>query len=832
MNGVDDQTASRKRDGNKLSLTDVDKAVHKKPRIDTQTQPQHGHDDDNHDDDDDHDAPDVALENFRKEAIWREMQEFKRKLERAQHTVQQLEQDKIAYEARLSAVDIVWNQLVNEADMLLPTSSAATNGLVSAALVPTVSDPSFNVEQLSEALTKRTEATRDLLSKLQSLQSNSNPHSSSTTTTTADLETKCRTLLQQTQTSQESLRILKIQHDNLVKQLETTVEQLVRAEKRLDRFKSKTLNKVEANLLTRQSSSQQQQQQQQQQQRDHVDSPRPITPRAETGGSDQLKLEEGEVAPSPTTMTTFAQDHNNELTTTNNEQLTELQTLLDARTLELQQLRQDQLNLKKEFQHLQFKLKELPDDVVRDSVPCRVLSSHVQHLMSEMELKRTELERLSKEADGFREQQETFRVKTMKEAKDQLDEMQKRLNLKEADLSRIRAQREDLKTETTQLRSKDWDKMKFVEALKTLNTSQTERLKAYSSQVKRLRMQVAAAEGDLTMVETFSQTDEQDLVNDLRQRLKTAEELMLAVRDQLTNYIKGGGPSAESLAKSEEQARLELSETKSKLLKFQKLFNCSDNDNDDATNVELSDVVKRLQQSEDKVKVMEAQLKSGAEASNMLYSEIERLSLAWSTLEEQNSTQVWNLTHTEEKIQKLTIEKTKADNKYFAAMREKEALSAENVVLTKLAEKQQKAITSANDLQDSLRQQLLAAEKEITLHQQNVRAHQDYIAQIKRDKAELVLRVEQHTKAINDMKQILNDKINQTENEIVNRKKSEEQVLKLERELKSAKSVAATMSNLSSSGGGTISGGSAETKQLRDYNADLQVRSTNHHASS
>lgn len=52
-------------------------------------------------------------------------------------------------------------------------------------------------------------------------------------------------------------------------------------------------------------------------------------------------------------------------------------------------------------------------------------------------------------------------------------------------------------------------------------------------------------------------------------------------------------------------------------------------------------------------------------------------------------------------------QKSKADNRYFATMRQKEALAAENTVLTKLAEKQQRAVEGAHELQTTTGQQVV-----------------------------------------------------------------------------------------------------------------------------
>ena len=45
-----------------------------------------------------------------------------------------------------------------------------------------------------------------------------------------------------------------------------------------------------------------------------------------------------------------------------------------------------------------------------------------------------------------------------------------------------------------------------------------------------------------------------------------------------------------------------------------------------------------------------------AQATNMLYGEIDRLSAAWSTLDEQNSSKVFSLVNLEEKVQRLNTD--------------------------------------------------------------------------------------------------------------------------------------------------------------------------------
>lgn len=58
-------------------------------------------------------------------------------------------------------------------------------------------------------------------------------------------------------------------------------------------------------------------------------------------------------------------------------------------------------------------LVSLPDETIAESTPFKLLQSYVQNLTSDNEAKKSELERVQKEADALREQQETFRQGTV-----------------------------------------------------------------------------------------------------------------------------------------------------------------------------------------------------------------------------------------------------------------------------------------------------------------------------------------------------------------------------------------------------------------------------------
>lgn len=227
---------------------------------------------------------------------------------------------------------------------------------------------------------------------------------------------------------------------------------------------------------------------------------------------------------------------------------------------------------------------------------------------------------------------------SQQEASTQVEEIQKRLTTKETDLTRIRADRENLRAETTELRAKDSDKLKQVEQLKTLAQSREDRIAAFESEVRRLKMDRAAAKGDSAGVDLHANNDEADIVNDLTLRLKcvflsrsllkrcagsnfrtfisprrTAEDLLLALQDQLRSYAaSANAQDGATFADSEMAARKELSAAKSKLSSLEAILGPEGN-------VELRELKERVEEREKRLSVVEAQLKSQDQVSWRVY---------------------------------------------------------------------------------------------------------------------------------------------------------------------------------------------------------------------
>lgn len=183
---------------------------------------------------------------------------------------------------------------------------------------------------------------------------------------------------------------------------------------------------------------------------------------------------------------------------------------------------------------------------------------------------------------------------------------------------------------------------------------------------------------------------------------RVAEDLLIALRDQLQTYAASSGdPNAAALAESESEARRELASTRAALARYEAQLGPE-------ASSDVRSLSEKLVERHAKLAELEASLKAQEHSTNMLYGEIDRLSEAWATLDEQNASKVFGLQALEDKVQRLVSEKAKADNRYFSTMRQKEALAMENATLTKLADKQQAVVLAEKETHRSLGAQLVS----------------------------------------------------------------------------------------------------------------------------
>lgn len=103
-----------------------------------------------------------------------------------------------------------------------------------------------------------------------------------------------------------------------------------------------------------------------------------------------------------------------------------------------------------------------------------------------------------------------------------------------------------------------------------------------------------------------------------------------------------------------------------------------------------------------------------SQSTNSLYSEVETLASLSDALQTQLSSKVFDMRDADGRLSRLATEKAKADNKYFQAMRTKEAIEAECRTAQRSVEKQARLLEKALEVEKSLQAQTAAQEKQVT----------------------------------------------------------------------------------------------------------------------
>jgi len=681
-------------------------------------------------------------------------------------------------ESRLAAIDICWNQLIEDVRILFKDSCTNLDSSTHATLMSLPSSPT----SLDRALHQRSTASKDLILHLISLASSS----SETSPDLEEIRARCRRLTAESASSRAALGLAESKLKQLQDQLDAAQEATRRAEKKLDRERSRTVKELEAQGQGQGASTSQAPKSEPR--LPSGDSPKPL---AEQNGNGNHIVK----PPSqPACNGSDSADHES------------FKELHDARSRELELLKEQLLQRAHEIDILNWKMINLPDEIVGHTPAFKRLKAEVAHATLELERVRALLETTQKEADDLRERQEEFRTKIVTEITKRMEDMEKKLASKDADVTRIRATREEARSELHELKSRDVEKMKQVAQIRTLANSRQDRINALSSEVRRLKMRLAADAGDRDTVDFLATNEEVDVAKALQERVKIADETIKSLQAQIEQLAQNSkSEDSASLIRSEAETRQELVTARQRLESINKLLG------PDAT-PDLSDMAKRLQAEVDRQQVLETKLAAQEASASMLYTEVDRLSTAWAVLDEQNRDKVFKLAEHDEKVLKAVHEKAKADNRYFSAMRANETLKSQTAVLEKMAEKQTVTISKMSDELRAVSARLTSAEKEITIHQKMVEAHKTKTTELSIENADLIARCSQHDQKVMELSNLLRDRTTQAEAESSARKTAEENVINLEKEIQRSKLAG-------SNGRGGLE--PAEVAELRSFNDDL-----------
>lgn len=383
------------------------------------------------------------------------------------------------------------------------------------------------------------------------------------------------------------------------------------------------------------------------------------------------------------------------------------------------------------------------------------------------------------------------------EANAQVEQLQGQIKAHEADVTRLRDQRDSLQAEVNEKRKREEVRFTQVDEMRALVGAKDARIATLKSEVRRLQMTLAAKNGDSKMLDRLKAAahdgvvqgdpveEDIEMIADLQARLKTAEDASEDLKRQL---------DARSSSTSDADLGAKVSSLQAELDRMQSIVGSASSGEDVST-------LLKTQQS--RIESMQKELDAAHAGTNALCDEVDKLGAAYSEMQRQANNKVLDVARMEDKMLRLTTEKSKADNKYFGAMRAKDAVENERRVALRNVETQLKVIERYAEHEASFVQSVARHEAEVTGLRKLLEQQATRIAELERDLEASIRRERAAGSEKANAEHVSMKRNEEWTDESRRRAEAEERVAKLERELERAKKQIAASGSKKKSGGGS-----------------------------
>ncbi|KAF8482639.1 BRE1 E3 ubiquitin ligase-domain-containing protein, partial [Russula ochroleuca] len=605
------------------------------------------------------------LEQFRKEAIFRRMRHYSRENERSQARISELEHLKSTYEASLAVMGACWTQLIDtirahvKPDLLPPSDDDAEDLFCLSKCISSKDSPT-----LATAFEEKARSTHKLVAAFVQL-NGVNTLEDEIYRRYQRSQTECTALRSELELTRANLKDCLVQRDRYHSDLAT-------AEMRLDRLQSRTVQAVHARAQS---------------------PPKEATVKEEEGVEEKEgdPKEEQRMSSSPAVSGQFIAPT-----------FGELQEWQDIAKVREEKIRE---------------LESLNENLRHDNRILTVQSVPSSDAFSGTEIYKALIDRIAQLEYVLKEKESLVNPSVPEEPKTPSPSESNDEELREKDRraaeekriqegSRLRKQREQLTAELNEVKAQ-LVKRQSLEEMKALVASYNNRLEVYQSEVSRLKLLLAAKAGDKDLV-SFLRKEKSGDVAELRKRFVASENRVYDLEKLLATFSEQHSDISQYI-RAEAEAQRQLVAANELLTQFRSTFGESSQLRPDARQL-----AEQLKLKEEEVKVLRLQDAQHADAETTLYDEIGKLSTAWETLQGQVASKVFDLAAAEERIMKTNLDKAKADNKFFAAMREKEAVENEHKHLARTNEKLLKHVSNLTDVEKANANRLTVMEQSVS----------------------------------------------------------------------------------------------------------------------
>ncbi|KAF1940922.1 E3 ubiquitin-protein ligase-like protein bre1 [Clathrospora elynae] len=388
------------------------------------------------------------IEAFQKDAILRQMREFKREKTTVEGQLHDLEDRAKHHDDHLRTIDAWFDQLIDEIKLLSAEKLPASSG--DSASTPSVPITLLGADNhiFKKHLSSRKETILSSLSDLFARYSPSSPE-------VAHLQQKLSELLAAEKEHIVQLQQVTTEKEQLSDRLDTATHRYLVAEKKIDRLKSAQVQKLEQQAV---------------------------------GGSITVKEEAPSVSNGAETVNGGSPGPvSEEVETAKNQAVAEAA----KRKEQLEQLEQENKKLTEELTAMKVKLTALSDDDYAKTDLFKAIKHQHEDVIKRINnLEATNIQ-LREEAQKYQAERTAYRIKVDDEVRAAIADSASNVSQAEANCARIRNARDDLLAKNNFLESSHNDSKASIEQSKQLMSACDSRITALESECERLRLQIA-----------------------------------------------------------------------------------------------------------------------------------------------------------------------------------------------------------------------------------------------------------------------------------------------------------------------------------------------------
>ncbi|KAJ1793305.1 E3 ubiquitin-protein ligase bre1 [Coemansia sp. RSA 2399] len=695
------------------------------------------------------------IRNFQKEAIWRQMQEYKRDARSAQRHASDLERRQTRWVERMAGVCNLWDRAVRDLDIIINGNAQLAAGPSEESLeswlelvIPSrLSDISASQddEQHMEVASTRTSLEKfnqSVQKILQKLQERDNDRVLQAVDWSGAVDRIFQTRATQNQVDELKARVASLSQQLSEKKqiLDGRENELRRALKRMDRNASQTVRALEgdtqsANQAGGSSSPAQPQTAPIESESNASVKPAATDAAAAAAATAKSAVVNGvaETISSPSSAATGT----NTTAATGQQDKTDYRHLAEMRLAEIEEKSRENTQLIMQVDALKLQISSVPDHIIAESALYKQVSGSRDYYSAQAQRLQVEIERLFAEIAEMRTSRTEFEEANLAESTSQRQALEAEMQRLQNDLVRVRHHRDQIQRELEERRAQDAVEDQKSSELKLLSDVRRERMNALISENKRLLAYTAMLKGNRAAFEAY--TDEElskttAVADELRTKLEQVVRREKKLSDKLEALtIQGSGSDdvnddAAAMEKASpaqqgesETARLvaELQAAREKanalerrVRKYEEVLGEACVDEGGNISVDGSAKSNELVAKQKRVDDLTLQCEGLHKTSEMMERELQIICESFSRLEEQNTSKVWDMAQKEQSIARVVAEKCKYEEKFIGLNKDREAQKMANQSLRHQNAKQLDHIKAVEERDRALNHQLVLVNSE------------------------------------------------------------------------------------------------------------------------